>query len=119
MFYHTELLINLGAGAGHLHRAICMDDSFTGEGGIGGIRKLVQLDSSPLLLHRDDNIPVEGEKERCQTFKLVADEESKLNFPDGTFDLVISSTALHFVNDLPGLFREVKVRSIETEEKYF
>jgi len=31
-----------------------------------------------------------------------------LPFPDGTFDLVMSSVALHWVNDLPYLFQEVK-----------
>lgn len=102
------LALDIGAGAGHLHRAICMDDAFTGQGGIGGIRKLVQLDSSHLMLHRDDHITIpDEERERCDTFKLQADEETQLPFPDGTFDLVLSSAALHFVNDLPFLFREV------------
>ena len=97
--------LNIGSGAGYIHKAICMDDSLTGEGGIGGIRKLVQLDSSYHMLHREQK---EFEHERCDTYKMHVDEEEKLPFPDGTFDIVLSSGSLHFVNDLPFLFKEVK-----------
>ena len=93
------LALDLGSSAGYLHRAICADDAI-GEGqsgGIGGINRLVQLDSSELSLHRDDDIPVDGD-ERCKTFKLVAEEDGTLPFPDGTFDLVLSCHSLHFVN---------------------
>jgi SAM-dependent methyltransferase len=85
-----------------------LDDAFDGEGGIGGVRKLVQLDSSEELLERDKDVPIEG-SHRCESFRLHADEEDKLPFPDGTFDLVMSSQSLHWVNDLPGLFKEVMV----------
>jgi SAM-dependent methyltransferase len=73
------------------------------------VRKLVQLDSSEEMLHRDEDIPVEG-AHRCDTYRLHADEEGKkFPFPSGTFDLVLSSQSMHWVNDLPGLFQEVKV----------
>eukprot|EP00934_Nitzschia_sp_Nitz4_P005430 Nitzschia sp. Nitz4//scaffold57_size113557//50567//51728//NITZ4_003991-RA/size113557-augustus-gene-0.171-mRNA-1//1//CDS//3329554846//5420//frame0 len=101
------LALDIGAGPGFIHRAICSDDAFDGEGGIGGVRKLVQMDSSVESLHRDEDIPVEG-VHRCDSYRLHADEEGKLPFPDGTFDLVLSCQALHWVNDLPGLFMEVK-----------
>jgi SAM-dependent methyltransferase len=97
-----------GAGPGYIHRAICMDDAFHGEGGIGGVRKLVQVDSSEEMLHRDEGIPVEG-AHRCDSYRMHADEEGKLPFPNGTFDLVLSSQSMHWVNDLPGLFKEVQV----------
>jgi NADH dehydrogenase [ubiquinone] 1 alpha subcomplex assembly factor 5 len=99
-------------------------------GGIGGVLKLVQIDSSSLQLHRDNNDKNNNNNnnnnnhsyensngnsnteskstERCGTYKLVADEEGPLPFPNGTFDLVLSSTSLHWVNNLPGLFQEVK-----------
>jgi len=101
------LALEIGAGPGVLHRLICSDDAIDGEGGIGGIRKLVQIDSSDLMLRRDEDIPVEG-SERCGTYRLNTDEESKMPFPDGTFDLVISSVSLHWVNELPRLFDDVK-----------
>jgi ubiquinone/menaquinone biosynthesis C-methylase UbiE len=68
---------------------------------------LVQLDSSEAMLHRDADLNFDG-SDRCNTYRLVADEETSLPFPDGTFDLVISSQALHWVNDLPRLFKEAK-----------
>ena len=60
------------------------------------------------MLHRDHNVPVEG-GHRCESYRLVADEECNLPFPDGTFDLVMSSQAMQWINDLPKLFKEVKV----------
>jgi NADH dehydrogenase [ubiquinone] 1 alpha subcomplex assembly factor 5 len=100
------LALDIGAGAGHVYRAICAEDAIMGEGGIGGVRKLVQLESADEFLHRDANQSIPGQ-ERCDTYRLCADEEKRLPFPDGTFDLVISSGSLHWVNNLPGLFAEV------------
>ena len=74
---------------------------------------MVQPDSSPSMLHRDLDMK-EGQRfisleqeERCGTYHLVGDEEGPLPFPDGTFDLVLSSGALHWVNDLPGLLLDI------------
>jgi NADH dehydrogenase [ubiquinone] 1 alpha subcomplex assembly factor 5 len=103
------LALDLGAGAGYIYRAICTEDAIQegASGGIGGVRKLVQLDSSEQMLHRDNESVVPG-GERCDSYQLVADEECVLPFPDGTFDLVISSASLHWVNDLPMVFSEAK-----------
>ena len=105
------MALDVGSGSGYIYQAICSDDAFVGDGGIGGVRKLVQLDSSELLLRRDetDAAALEG-AHRCETYRLHADEEGTLPFPDGTFDLVLSSQSMHWVNDLPGLFKEVRVR---------
>ncbi|KAI2501900.1 methyltransferase domain-containing protein [Fragilaria crotonensis] len=101
------LALEVGAGPGILHRLICSDEAFDGVGGIGGIRKLVQLDSSSIMLHRDENVQVDG-IERCGTYRMAKDEEENMPFPDGTFDLVVSSVALHWINELPKLFSEIK-----------
>jgi NADH dehydrogenase [ubiquinone] 1 alpha subcomplex assembly factor 5 len=105
------LALDIGSGSGYIYQAICSDDAFVGDGGIGGVRKLVQLDSSDLLLHRDEReaAALEG-AHRCDTYRLHSDEEGTLPFPDGTFDLVLSSQSMQWVNDLPGLFKEVRVR---------
>jgi NADH dehydrogenase [ubiquinone] 1 alpha subcomplex assembly factor 5 len=105
------LALDIGSGPGYLYREIVKDDGFDGHGGIGGVRKLVMLDSCHDMLHRDDEEHEslsKEEKERCGTYKLVGDEEGPLPFPDGTFDLVMSSSAMHWVNNLPGLWNEVK-----------
>lgn len=100
-------ILHIGAGSGHIYQAICSDDAFEGEGGVGGIRKLVQLDFSEEMLNRDIDVEVDG-SHRCDTYRLAANEESTLPFPNGTFDVVLSSQSIHWVNDLPGLFKEVK-----------
>lgn len=99
------LALDIGAGAGYVHQAICAEEATQEAGGIGGVRKLVQLDSASIMLHRDADVPVEG-GELCEAYRLHADEEDKLAFPDGTFDLVISCASMHWVNNLPGLFKE-------------
>lgn len=143
------LALDVGSGSGHVHDAICtdFDDMYFGlendddyyedgrgekpfVGGRGGVRKLVQMDSSSSLLHRDDafysmlqeadcnlgdesassSSSASNSTKACETYKLVADEEEPFPFPDGTFDLVISSMAFHWVNDLPKLLTEIKVR---------
>ena len=100
------LALDIGSGSGQIYEAVCSDDAFEGEGGIGGVRKLVMLDSSDGMLNFTNVDDVEG-SHRCGAYKLNADEEDDLPFPDGTFDLVMSSQSIHWVNDLPKLFREV------------
>jgi NADH dehydrogenase [ubiquinone] 1 alpha subcomplex assembly factor 5 len=106
------LALDLGSGSGYLYRAICADDALEAysdepTGGIGGVRKLVELDAAEEQLHRDADQAVDG-SHRCVTYRLaVDDEEDSLPFPDGTFDLVISSCALHWINQLPNVFSEI------------
>ena len=106
------LALDIGAGPGYIYKEIVKDDGFNGSGGIGGVRKIVMLDSSEEMLHRDEeqlhNIPDEL-KQRCSVYRLIADEEGPLTqFPDGTFDLVLSAGAMHSINDLPGLWKEIR-----------
>ena len=68
-------------------------------GGRGGVRTLIQCDLSEQMARaaRDgDGGPA-----------LVADEEA-LPFADGAFDLILSSLALHWVNDLPGTLVQIR-----------
>ena len=107
-----SLALDIGSGPGHLYREIVKDDGFgEGGGGIGGVKKLVMLDSCEELLNRDNEEHENMDdvmKKRCGTYKLVGDEEGPLPFPAGTFDLVMSSSSMHWVNDLPGLWKEVR-----------
>lgn len=60
----------------------------------GGISTLVQCDLSQAMVARTPGL------------KLVADEEF-LPFADNSFDLVMSSLSLHWVNDLPGTLIQI------------
>ena len=42
------------------------------------------------------------------THKVIADEEF-FPFRDGSLDLVFSNLSLHWVNDLPSCFRQVRI----------
>lgn len=66
--------------------------------GRGGIDTLVQCDLSPVMARRaaESGWPT-----------LVADEEA-LPLAEHTFDLVFSSLALHWVNDLPGALLQIR-----------
>ena len=87
-------------------------------GARGGVRKLVQMDTSSSMLHRDDAFSDmnddetdDSKKTICETFKLQADidnNKTPLPFPDGTFDLVMSSMTFHWINDLPYLLSEIE-----------
>ena len=119
------LALEVGCGGNFVLDAICRDNDVhdpseweEGGGNRGGVRKLVQLDSCYEMLHRDeyddDAVRLRSNSNdglsSCETYKLVADEEGyPWSFPDGTFDLVISSMAMHWVNDLPKMLLEIKV----------
>lgn len=126
------LALEIGAGAGFVHEAIVdnggmdpdddelsmmdatEDDNNVFYSGRGGVRKLVQLDSCSAMLHRNDDHEKAttndstSSKTICETYKLVTEEEGPFPFPDGTFDLVLSSMAFHWINDLPRLLTEIK-----------
>ena len=94
--------------------------------GRGGVQKLVRIDSCSTMLHRDDDedhddtglcvssyyVKQNKNNVTCETFELVHDIDSQsttgLPFPSNTFDIVISSMSLHWVNDLPQLLSEVE-----------
>ena len=88
---HFPLVLDLGCGKGHVAKALTKSH----------VTSLVQCDQSEEMLKRsfiNPDIP---------TKTLVVDEEF-LPFDRNTFDAVLSSLSLHWVNDLPGVFRQVK-----------
>lgn len=65
--------------------------------GRGGIEMLVHCDLSPAMAARAD-----------RPGRAVAADEEALPFKPGTLDLVLSNLSLHWVNDLPGAFVQVR-----------
>ena len=88
---HFPLVLDLGCGKGHIAKALTTTH----------VTSLVQCDQSEEMLKRsfvNRDIP---------TKTLVVDEEF-LPFDKNSFDAVLSSLSLHWVNDLPGVFQQVK-----------
>ncbi|ROW17011.1 hypothetical protein VPNG_01236 [Cytospora leucostoma] len=68
------------------------------------ITELVAADPSYAQLHRDADLPFN--KDLAITRQVLADEES-LPYGPGSFDLVLSSMSLHWINDLPGILTQI------------
>ena len=80
------LALDLGCHGGQLASVLA---------GRGGIERLVQCDLSPAMVAEASGP------------RLAADEEA-LPFADATFDLILSVLSLHWVNDLPGAFSQIR-----------
>ncbi|KAI1210734.1 S-adenosyl-L-methionine-dependent methyltransferase [Annulohypoxylon truncatum] len=68
------------------------------------IGHLLAVDSSQTLLYRDADQPFNSEIN--MTRQVLPDEET-LPFAPNTFDLVLSSLSMHWINDLPGVLAQV------------
>lgn len=68
------------------------------------IEKLTCVETSRALLHRDEDLPFNREIDI--TRDVIPDLEV-LPYQPGTFDAVLSSLSIHWINDLPGLLEQV------------
>ncbi|XP_065595742.1 arginine-hydroxylase NDUFAF5, mitochondrial isoform X1 [Cyrtonyx montezumae] len=84
-----RLALDIGSGRGHVARHLNREV----------IEELVQVDVA-------ENVFKSAVESEIPTVSVVADEEC-LPFKEDTFDLVVSSLSLHWVNDLPKAFREI------------
>ena len=100
-----DLCLDLGSGSGSILRAINRAESLTGNGGgIGGVRKLVQVEGSGLT----SSLAPLDPSPYCTSYTLPSASEGDLPlpFPDCSFDAVLSCLSLHWINDLPGTLSE-------------
>ncbi|MBN3320237.1 NDUF5 hydroxylase, partial [Atractosteus spatula] len=82
------LALDIGCGASHIALHLNKET----------IEKLFLMDVTVNALKlKETEIP---------TYRVLADEEF-LPFKENTFDLVVSSLSLHWINDLPGAFRQI------------
>jgi len=91
-------VLDFGAGAGSIYSHICSYEAIP-----VGLEELVQYDSSREMLHRDP-LPVDS---RLKTERICGSDD-KLPFANDTFDAVLSSLTLGWINDLPGALLEIK-----------
>ncbi|NXM04870.1 NDUF5 hydroxylase, partial [Tyrannus savana] len=83
------LALDVGSGRGYIAQHLNKET----------IEKLIQVDVA-------ENALKSAVETEIPTVKVVADEEF-LPFKENTFDLVVSSLSLHWVNDLPKAFKEI------------
>ncbi|XP_072907371.1 arginine-hydroxylase NDUFAF5, mitochondrial [Hemitrygon akajei] len=81
--------LDIGCGKGYIAEYLTKDT----------VHNLYQMDTAENAL----KCPVETE---IPTYRVIADEEF-LPFQENTFDLILSSLSLHWVNDLPGAFKQI------------
>jgi NADH dehydrogenase [ubiquinone] 1 alpha subcomplex assembly factor 5 len=68
------------------------------------ISELIAAESAQSLLYRDADIPFDSE---INLVREVIQDEENLPYEPGTFDLVLSSLSLHWINDLPGVLTQI------------
>lgn len=68
------------------------------------ITELVAVDSSQSLLYRDVDHDF---NKQLKITRQVIDDEEMIPFEPNSFDLVMSSLSLHWINDLPGILAQI------------
>lgn len=116
------LALELGCHRGHIYELLNANPGLDGKGGVGGIETLIQCDTSPSAIRHVAALaaaasssssppsPSSSSRETAplvETYTVLADEEF-LPFKEGQFDIVLSSMNLHWVNDLPSTFLQIK-----------
>lgn len=87
-----DSVVDLGCGYGHVSKHISIDN----------VKNLIMCDVCQEILEKAQNPEPE-----VKVSKKVVDEE-KLPFENNSIDLLISCLSLHWVNDLPATFLQIK-----------
>jgi NADH dehydrogenase [ubiquinone] 1 alpha subcomplex assembly factor 5 len=99
--------LELGCHRGALYDLINGTESLRdGGGGIGGIKTLYQCDMA--LSAMRTNTKEDTQAPLVDAKYLHGDEENGLPFQEGSFDIVLSSMNLHWINDLQKVLKSIK-----------
>ncbi|CAI4211583.1 unnamed protein product [Parascedosporium putredinis] len=107
---HFPKVLDLGANSCNIARALTQDDlnpdpeAPKSEPIANRITELVAAESSEKLLYRDADLPF---NKALNITRHVLDDEESLPYDPETFDLVLSSLSMHWINDLPGVLSQV------------
>jgi len=107
---HFPKVLDLGANSCNIARALARENPDPDPANpvspplATRITELVAADSSRAMLFRDANLPFNMDVNI--TRQVLEDDESLPHEPE-TFDLVLSSLSLHWINDLPGVLAQI------------
>ncbi|KAF1979432.1 S-adenosyl-L-methionine-dependent methyltransferase [Bimuria novae-zelandiae CBS 107.79] len=103
---HFPHVLDLGANACNIAHQLTLPSEQAPDAGPRGSRigKLTAADSSAALLHRDADLPFNKE---INIERQVLPASEALPYDANTFDAVLSSLSMHWINDLPGVLAQV------------
>lgn len=107
-------ILDLGSGAGSLENILCQENTPDSQLIQSRLGKITMLESSEKLLYRDTDPEIFPFNNKLDLTRVIGNEET-FTGPEGTqlfrpdsFDAVISSMSMHWINDLPGVLSKVQ-----------
>ncbi|KUJ15204.1 S-adenosyl-L-methionine-dependent methyltransferase [Mollisia scopiformis] len=107
---HFNHVLDLGANSCNIARALTLPDpdpdpSKTSSPPLSSrLSHLTAAESSRGMLYRDADLPFNKD---INLTREVLDDEERLPFEANTFDAVLSSLSMHWINDLPSLLAQI------------
>ncbi|CAD6564386.1 MAG: hypothetical protein ASARMPRED_004396 [Alectoria sarmentosa] len=102
---HLSSVLDLGANACNIGRALTVPVPESSPLSTR-LSHLTSADSSPTLLHRDASLPFNSLLP-SHTRATLGPPDQPLPFEPQSFNAVLSSLSLHWVNDLPGMLSQI------------
>lgn len=107
---HFSHVLDLGANSCNIARALTLPDPDPDPAKESSpplstrLSHITAADSSRAMLYRDAGLPFNNE---INLTREVLDDEERLPYAAETFDAVLSSLSMHWINDLPSLLAQI------------